>query len=148
LTDHPSNTGKPLRGVPHSPTDPFTGQEIEPDRWWLLSRVDTAAVRSRYRAIWRTSAVNTADLGSPAGALVEVIRDVPALCVEVDRLCLLLSQARNAYANLTAAARAALAAHAESEADPWWYLRDELGAQLYIPQRRPAPPPDRGAADA
>jgi hypothetical protein len=56
-----------------------------------------------------------------------VVREVPGLCDEVDRLARLLGQARNAYANLAAAARAALSARAEGEADPWWYLQDELG---------------------
>jgi hypothetical protein len=33
-------------------------------------------------------------------------------------------------ANLRAAIRAALAADAEGEADPWYYLRDELDGQV------------------
>jgi hypothetical protein len=33
------------------------------------------------------------------------------------------------YANLLAAARAAVAAAEDGEPDPLWYLRDELGAE-------------------
>jgi hypothetical protein len=86
-----------------------------------LSTVDTAAVRNRYRAVWHPGTVN------PAAELVRVLGEVPGLCIEIERLARLLGQARCAYANLTAAGRAALAARAEGEADPWWYLRDELG---------------------
>ena len=39
-----------------------------------------------------------------------------------------LDRARLDRANLRAAMRAALAAHADGEADPLWYLRDELNA--------------------
>lgn len=115
MTNHDSNT----RSCVDSPTD--TG--IEPDYWWLLSTVDTAVVRLRYRAMWRAASPD------PFGAVLEVAREVPALCTEIDRLCRLLGQARCAHANLTAAGRAALAAHTEGEPDPWWYLRDELAQQ-------------------
>jgi hypothetical protein len=73
--------------------------------------------------VWHPGTVN------PAAELVQVLGEIPALCAEIDRLARLLGQARCAYANLAAAGRAALAARAEGEADPWWYLRDELGQQ-------------------
>jgi hypothetical protein len=99
-------------------TQPST---VDTDNWWLLSTVDTAAVRARYRSMWRP------DTPDPAGVIVAVLGEVPALCAEVERLCRLLGQARYAYANLAAAAYATLSALSDGEADPWWYLRDELG---------------------
>jgi hypothetical protein len=38
-------------------------------------------------------------------------------------------QLRRRYADLLAAARAAVAAEQDGESDPLWYVRDELGAQ-------------------
>jgi hypothetical protein len=49
----------------------------------------------------------------------------------IARLEIMLRVTRRLYADLVAAARAALAAHADGEPDPWSYLRDEL----------PPPPP-------
>jgi hypothetical protein len=37
------------------------------------------------------------------------------------------------YANLLAAARATLSAEQDGEADPMWYLRDELRATGHLP---------------
>src|SRR5437773_9546674 len=44
-----------------------------------------------------------------------------------------LDRARLDRANLRAAMRAALAAHADGEPDPLWYLRDELGGPGSLP---------------
>lgn len=52
--------------------------------------------------------------------------DVPALGAIVARLTAELAGARLDRANLQAAMRAALAAHADGETDPFSYLRDEL----------------------
>ena len=57
-----------------------------------------------------------------------LINDLADLVAELARLAGELDQARLDRANLRAAMRAALAAHAEGEADPLWYLRDELDA--------------------
>ena len=57
-----------------------------------------------------------------------LINDLAALVAELTRLAGELDQARMDQANLRAAMRAALAAHADGEADPLWYLRDELSA--------------------
>jgi hypothetical protein len=81
---------------------------------------------------------------APVGGVLDLIEELPALCAEIDRLCRLLAQARHAYADLVAAARATLAAQEEAESDPWWYLRDELGAQLHLP----ADPTDTAGAGA
>ena len=53
---------------------------------------------------------------------------VARLSAHVSRLCDELDRARLDRANLLAAMRAALAAHADGEPDPLWYLRDELDA--------------------
>jgi hypothetical protein len=102
---------------------------VDGDHWWLLSTVDTAAIRARCQSIRRL------DTPDPARALVAVFAEVPLLCNEINRLCRLLAQARLAYANLTAASRATLAAQRAGEPDPWWYLRDELGTQLDPPHQ-------------
>jgi hypothetical protein len=54
--------------------------------------------------------------------------DVPALTAEVSRLSADLRDTRLDRANLRAAMRATLAAHADGEPDPMGYLRDELDA--------------------
>jgi hypothetical protein len=53
------------------------------------------------------------------------LADVPPLCDRLDRL----NRNRRQHQDLEAAARATLAAHAESEDDPLYYLRDELEAE-------------------
>ena len=58
----------------------------------------------------------------------------------VTRLSAERDRARLDRANLRAAMRATLAAHADGEPDPLWYLRDELNApqQPAADSRRPA----------
>ena len=58
---------------------------------------------------------------------------------EVTRLSAELDRTRLDRANLRAAMRATLAAHADGEPDPMWYLRDELDAPESLPadSRRP-----------
>lgn len=50
----------------------------------------------------------------------------PFSCDEIRELRARLARTRKAYANLLAAARCALAAEADGEPDPLYYLRDEL----------------------
>jgi hypothetical protein len=57
------------------------------------------------------------------------LADVPALGAIIARLTAELAVTRMDRANLLAAMRAAPGAHAAGEADPLWYLRDELDAQ-------------------
>jgi hypothetical protein len=68
-------------------------------------------------------------------ALWVAIADVPVLISEIDRLRSLLALARGQYANLLAAARAALAAEHDGDNDPFGYLRDQLGAYGQLPDR-------------
>jgi hypothetical protein len=58
------------------------------------------------------------------------------LSAEVARLTAELAAIRLDMANLLAAVRAALAAHADGEADPLYYLRDELNARQVPSQRQ------------
>ena len=57
-------------------------------------------------------------------ATFAVLADVPLLCDRIDRL----ERVRRHHQDLEAAARATLSASAEGEADPLYYLRDELAA--------------------
>jgi len=76
-----------------------------------------------------------AGFASAMPALTDVWRDIDgalndmaALLAEITRLSAELHDTRLDRANLLAAMRAALAAHADGEPDPMWYLRDELDA--------------------
>jgi hypothetical protein len=73
-------------------------------------------------------------------ALDDALADLDALAVhlarldsEAARLSRDLGRARLDRANLRAAMRAALAAQADGESDPLWYLRDELNAAESLP---------------
>ena len=56
------------------------------------------------------------------------LADIPQLCDEIERLHAALSRSRRMHQDLTAAAQATLAANADGEPDPLYYLRDELAA--------------------
>jgi hypothetical protein len=58
--------------------------------------------------------------------LHDALDDTPALAAEITRLSTELGRTRLDRANLRAAMRATLAAHADGEPDPMWYLRDAL----------------------
>jgi hypothetical protein len=57
------------------------------------------------------------------------LADVPALGAVVGRLAGQLAETRMDRANLLAAMRATIAAQADGETDPLYYLRDELDAR-------------------
>ena len=78
------------------------------DRDAVLAHVDAALHRGTRVALWTS------------------IADVPVLLAEIERQATLLTVARTEYANLLAAARAALDAHRDGDADPLAYLRDEV----------------------
>jgi hypothetical protein len=80
------------------------------------------------------------DARTPA-ALWLAVADVPVLLAEIDRCRTLLALTRARHADLLAAARATLAAYRDGEADPLWYLRDELTAHGQ------QPPPGLHAAE-
>lgn len=62
-------------------------------------------------------------------ALWTAVADIPVLIAEIHRGRFLLAVLRRAYADLRAAAQAAVAADRDGEADPLYYVRDELTAQ-------------------
>jgi len=61
-------------------------------------------------------------------ALWTALMDIPVLLAEHRRQSSLLTTARAEFANLLAAARAAIHAHEDGEPDPLSYLRDEVAA--------------------
>jgi hypothetical protein len=65
--------------------------------------------------------------------LEDALNDVIALSAEITRLSAEVENTRLDRADLVAAMRATLAAHADGEPDPLWYLRDQLN-----PPERPA----------
>ena len=73
-------------------------------------------------------------------ALTDALSDTATLAAQVTRLSADLERTRLDRANLRAAMRATLAAHADGEPDPLWYLRDELNAPQTpaAASRRPA----------
>jgi hypothetical protein len=60
--------------------------------------------------------------------LDDALADTAALLAQVTQLSAELERTRFDRANLLAAMRATLAAYADGEPDPTWYLRDELDA--------------------
>jgi hypothetical protein len=89
----------------------------------------TAALRdSPLACVWRRTRAGRATLTALA--------DVPPLCDRIDRL----TRLRRRHQDLQAAAWATLAASAEGEADPLYYLRDELEASRSLPSEGEAPP--------
>jgi hypothetical protein len=63
------------------------------------------------------------------------VADIPVLLAEIRRARSLVTVGRARYADLLAAARATLAAHRDGEADPLYYLHDELNARGQLPPR-------------
>ena len=64
------------------------------------------------------------------------LADVPAMGAVIARLTAELWDTRMDRANLLAAMRATIAAHADGEPDPLYYLRDELDARKTRAQGR------------
>lgn len=60
------------------------------------------------------------------GFIGSALADVPAVLAELQRTRAELEAARLDRANLLAAMRATIGAHADGEPDPLYYLRDEL----------------------
>jgi hypothetical protein len=69
--------------------------------------------------------------------LRDALDDTPALAAEITLLSAELARTRLDRADLRAAMRATLAAHADGEPDPLWYLRDALNAPETAARRRP-----------
>lgn len=87
----------------------------------------TSALRhSPLTCVWRRTRAGRATL--------TVLGDVPPLCDGIDQL----RRFRRQHQDLEAAAQATLAAHAEGEADPLYYIRDELEAERLSEGRGPS----------
>ena len=69
--------------------------------------------------------------------LHDALDDTLTLAAEISRLSAETDRARLDRANLRAAIHATLAAHADGEPDPMWYLRDTLDASETGSPRRP-----------
>jgi hypothetical protein len=103
-----------------------------------------AHARFRHRratAALSHSPITRAWCRTPTGrATVASLADIPLLCDEIGRLDAGISRTRRWHQDLTAAARATLAADADGERDPLYYLRDELeAAEHSAPDRRAEP---------
>jgi hypothetical protein len=72
--------------------------------------------------------------------LERALADVPDLAAELTQLAAQLADTRLDRANLLAAMRATLTAHADGEPDPLSYLRDELEASQRPPETRGGQP--------
>ena len=91
-----------------------------------LPQINTRNTHARHIVAGCASALpSLADMWQ---ALDDALTDTAALAAQVTRLSADLDQVRRDGANLRAAMRATLAAHADGEPDPLWYLRDELDA--------------------
>jgi predicted DNA-binding ribbon-helix-helix protein len=95
-------------------------------------RVDLEEIAARNQAARHMIAGFSAEMPVLADFwrhLDTALADNLTLAAEVARLTAELTAARMDQANLLAAIRATLAAHADGEADPLYYLRDELNAR-------------------
>jgi len=103
-----------------------------------LQQISTRNTHARHIVIGCASALPT--LAGMWRELDDALTDMVALAAQVTRLSTDLERARLDRANLRAAMRATLAAYADGEPDPLWYLRDELNAPQTpdAASRRPA----------
>jgi hypothetical protein len=89
----------------------------------ITDRNDTAR---RILAGFASAAPSLADFWD---LLKAALTDTVVLAAEVTRVSAEIAAARLDVANLLAAIQSTLAAYADGEADPLWYLRDELNAR-------------------
>ena len=103
-----------------------------------LQQISTRNTHARHIVAGCASALPAlADMWQAAD---DALTDTATLAAQVTRLSAELERTRLDRANLRAAMRATLAAHADGEPDPLWYLRDELNAPQTpaAASRRPA----------
>lgn len=102
--------------------------------------VDTRDLRVRYAGLQapptRCPMQRPGRRGPSNRAVAELLASIPALCDEVDRLNAALIVAQRDHQDLVAAARATLAAAADGESDPLYYVRDELATRGLLTARR------------
>ena len=97
-----------------------------PEPIFDLQQISTRNTHARYIVAGCASALPT--LAGMWQELRDALTDTATLTAQLTRLSADLKRARLDAANLRAAMRATLAAHADGEPDPLWYLRDELNA--------------------
>jgi hypothetical protein len=102
-----------------------------------LTHISTRNEQARHIVAGCASALPTlADMWRP---LADALSDTQTLCAQLGRVSAELDRTRMENAYLRAAMRATLAAHADGEPDPLWYIRDELSApQTLAPGSREA----------
>ena len=96
------------------------------------TRINLDEIATRNETARRMIAGFAAEMPSLADfwrGVESALADTAVLSNEVFRLSAEATGARLDAANLLAALRATLAAYADGEADPLWYLRDELNAR-------------------
>ena len=96
-----------------------------------LQQISTRNDHARHIVAGCASAMPT--LADMWQTLNDALTDTATLSALVTRLSAELERTRLERANLRAAMRATLAAHADGEPDPMWYLRDELDAPESVP---------------
>jgi hypothetical protein len=102
----------------------MTNTNPEPDT--DLAQISTRNTHARHIVAGCASALPA--LAAMWQELDDALADTVALSALVTRLSAERDRTRLDRANLRAAMRATLAAHADGAADPLWYLRDELNA--------------------
>jgi len=128
-------TGVPPHDRPHRPQTPESAWEAGPQAeqdGTAGSTIDMLALYARNDHARQVVAGFAAEVPFLSGLWQEVDRalaDVPRLGAACARMTAELAGVRAERANLIAAMRAALAASAEGEYDPLFYLRDELTGQ-------------------
>ena len=91
-----------------------------------LSPISTRNTHARHIVAGCASALPT--LAGMWHELDDALTDTATLAAHIAQLSADLERTRLEAANLRAAMRATLAAYAEGEQDPLWYLQDELNA--------------------
>ncbi len=96
-----------------------------------LQQISTRNDHARHIVAGCASALPT--LADMWQILHDALTDTATLSALVTRLSAELERTRLEHANLRAAMRATLAAYADGEPDPMWYLRAELAAAESVP---------------
>jgi outer membrane murein-binding lipoprotein Lpp len=91
-----------------------------------LQQISTRNTHARHIVAGCASALPT--LAGMWHELDDALTDAATLAAQITRLSADLERTRLEAADLRAAMRATLAAYAEGEQDPLWYLQDELNA--------------------
>ena len=122
---------RPESPEPAREASPQAGQDVTPGA--DINIFDVYARNDHARRMMAGFAAQMPSLSRLWQQVDRALADVPALGAACARLTAELAGTRIDRANLMAAMRAALAAHAQGEDDPLSYLRDELAGQQALP---------------